>query len=258
MPMDYEVVHIAVAPPARPDEKLVSSVAAVIDKSLTHTRLLLAGQLPKIIAQADSPSAAEAIIKALRQLGLVALALPDSELRQLPPIFEVQTLELSEKAVTFRDSAGTEKKMAADDVSLILSGRVENSVEVETTKTRSKFSWGRTLMLGGIPAWRKVEETTTEKSSHTEDFVRLYSSKSAEPAVELWQYNLNYSFLGAERGATSAINFSTLVRRLREVFAAAAFDDRLAKPLALATTSSWQDVELNCRLIYLFRATAKA
>lgn len=256
--MDYEVVHIAVTPPARPDEKLVSSVAAVINKSLTHTRLLLAGELPKIIAQADSPPAAKAITKALRQLGLAALALPDAELRQLPPIFEVKTLEFDEKIVTFRDSASTEKKMAADDVFLILSGRAESSVEVETTKTRSKFSFGRTLMLGGIPIWRKVEETTTEKSSQTEDFVRLYSSKPTEPAVELWQYNLNYSFLGAERGATSAINFATLVRRLREVFPEAVFDDRLAKPLALATTSSWQDVELNCRLIYLFRTMPTA
>jgi hypothetical protein len=255
--MDDEVVHIAVAPPARPDEKLVSSVAAVIDKSPTHTRLLLAGELPKIITQADSPPAAETIIKALRQLGLVALTLPDSELRQLPPIFVAQTLEFGDKVVTFRDSAGAEKKMAADEAFLILNGRVENSLEVETTKTRSKFSWGRTIMLGGIPAWRKVKETTTEKSSQTEDFARLYSSKSAEPAVELWQYNLNYSCLGAERGATSAVNFSTLVRRLREVFPKAVFDNRLAKPLALATTSSWQDVELNCCLIYLFQTMAK-
>ncbi len=256
--MDYEVVHIAVAPPVHPDERLVSSVAAVIGKSPTYTRLLLAGEVPRIIAHADSPPAAEDIIKALRQLGLTALAFPDSELRQLPPIFEAQTLELSEKAVTFRDSAGAEKKMASSDVFLILNGQVESSVEVETTRTRSKFSWGGTLLTGGIPIFRRVKETTTDKSSQTEDFARLYSSKSAEPAVELWQHNLNYSCLGAERAATSAMNFSTLVRRLREVFPEAIFDNRLAKPLVLATTPSWQDVELNCRLIYLFQAMQTA
>jgi hypothetical protein len=255
--MDYEVVHIAVAPPAHPDEKLVSSVAAVIGKSLTYTRLLLAGEVPRIIAHADSPPAAEAIMKALRQLGLAALPFPDSELRQLPQIFEAQTLEFSEKAVTFRDSAGGEKKMALSDVFLILNGRVESSTETKTTKSRIKFSWGGTLLTGGIPVFRRVKETTTDKSSQTEDFVRLYSSKSAEPAVELWQHNLNFSCLGAERAASSVVNFSTLVRRLREVFPEAIFDNRLARPLVLATTSSWQDVELNCRLIYLFQATAK-
>jgi hypothetical protein len=253
--MDYEVVHIAVTSPSQPDEKLVNSVAAVINKSPTHTRLLLAGEIPHIIAHADSPPAAEAIIKALRELGLVALACPDSELRQLPPIFAAQTLELRDKEALFRDSAGGEKRMATSDVFLILTGRVESSVEVETTKSRSRFSWGRTIMLGGIPAWKKVEETTTEKSSQTEDFARLYSSKSAEPAVELWQHQLNYSCLGAERGATSAMNFATLVRRLRETFPKAIFDDRLIQSLVL---TDWQDVELNCRLIYLFQAMQTA
>jgi hypothetical protein len=127
-------------------------------------------------------------------------------------------------------------------------------MEVETTRSRGRFSWSRTLMLGGIPAWRKVKETTTEKSSQTEDFARLYGRKSAEPGVELWQHQLNYSFLGAERAASSTMNFSTVLRRLREAFPEAIFDDRLSKPLILADSSSWQDVELNCRLIYLFHA----
>jgi hypothetical protein len=252
--VDYETVHIAIAPPAHPDEKLVSSVATVINKSPTYTRLLLAGEVPKIIAHADSPSGAEPIVRNLRGLGLVALACPDSELRQLPPIFEAKTLELSEKEALFQDSAGAQKRMAVSDVFLILTGRVESSMEVETTRSQGRFSWSRTLMLGGIPAWRKVKETTTEKSSQTEDFARLYSRKSAEPGVELWQHQLNYSFLGAERAASSTMNFSTVLRRLREAFPEAIFDDRLSKPLILADSSSWQDVELNCRLIYLFHA----
>ncbi len=254
---EYDVVHIAVAPPANPDEKLVSSVAAVINKSATYTRLLLAGEIPKIIAHADSPPEAEAIVKNLRELGLTALACPDSELGQFPQIFEAQTLELREKEALFRDSIGAQKRMAASDVFLILTGRVEGSEEVETTRSRLKFSWGRTLMLGGIPAWRKAKETTTDKSSQTENFARLYYRKSAEPGVELLQHHLNYSFLGAERAASSVVNFSTLMQRLREAFPEAIFDDRLAKPLVLADSSGWQDVELNCRLIYLFHNITK-
>jgi hypothetical protein len=109
-------------------------------------------------------------------------------------------------------------------------------------------------MLGGIPAWRRVKETTSERSSQTEDFARLYGRKSAEPGVELLQHHLNYSFLGAERAASSVLNFSTLVQRLQEAFPEAIFDDRLSKPLVLTDSSSWQDAELNCRLIYLFHA----
>jgi hypothetical protein len=254
---DYEVVHIAVAPPAKLDEKLVSSVAVVINKSQTYTRLLLAGELPRIIAHADSPPGAEAIIRNLRSLGLVALAFPDAKLRQFPQIFEAQTLEFGEQEALFRDSAGAQKRMAASDVFLILTGRIESSEEVKTTTSRIKFSWGGTLLTGGIPVWRRVKKTTTDKSTQTEDFARLYERKSAEPGVELLQHHLNYSFLGAERAASSAMNLSIVVQRLREVFPEAIFDNRLSKPLALTTSSSWQDAELNCRLIYLFHAMAK-
>jgi hypothetical protein len=251
---DFDVVPIAVAPPSHPDEKLVSSVAAIINKSLSYTRLLLAGEIPRIIAHADSPPAAETIVRNLRQLGLAALACSEAELRQFPQIFEAQTLEFSQKEAVFRDSTGSEKRMAASDVFLILIGRVESSAEVERTRSHIKFSWGGTLLTGGIPVFRRVKETTTEKSSQTEEFARLYSRKSAEPGVGLRQHQLNYSFLGAERAASAAMNFGTVVRRLREAFPKAIFDNRLAKPLA---PTSWQDVELSCRLIYLFQAMAK-
>jgi hypothetical protein len=248
----HEVVHIAVVSPAHPDETLVSSVAAVINKSASYTRLLLAGELPRIIAHAENPPAAEAIVRNLRALGLTALACPEAELRQFSPIFEAQTLELGETEALFRDNSGAEKRMASSDVFLILIGRVESSTEVKTTKSQIKFSWGGTLLTGGIPVFRRVKKTTTEKSSQAEGFARLYSRKSAEPGVELRQHHLNYSFLGAERAASSVLNFTTVVRRLREAFPKAIFDERLAKPLALGESSSWQDVELNCRLIYLF------
>jgi hypothetical protein len=251
---DFDVVPIAVATMANPDEKLVSSVAAIINKSLSYTRLLLAGEVPRIIAHADSTPRAEAIVKSLRELGLAALALSEADLRQFPQIFEAQTLEFSQKEAVFRDSTGAQKRMTSSDVFLILTGRVESSTETKTTKSRIKFSWGGTLLTGGIPVFRRVKETTTDKSSQTEEFARLYSRKSAEPGVELLQHQLNYSFLGAERAASSIMNFGTVVRRLREAFPEAIFDDRLAKSLAI---TSWQDVELNCRLIYLFQAMAK-
>ena len=42
--VDYEVMHIAIAPPANPDANLVRSVAAVINKSPYDTRLHSRGE----------------------------------------------------------------------------------------------------------------------------------------------------------------------------------------------------------------------
>jgi len=247
--MDYAVVPIAVMPPPQPDEDLLKRVAAVIRKSLSHTRLLLAGEIPRIIAHADSPPQAETIVADLGRLGLAAIACSQAEMERVPPTSPAQTLEFGRPAVLFRDNAGGEQRLAAGDVCLIISGRLESSVEVKTSRSRFKFSWGRTLLMGGIPTWKRVEETTTEKSSQSQGFARLYCRQADAPGVELWQHDLNYACLGAERAAASVVNFAALLRRLREAFPEAVFDDRLARSLPL---TDWQELELSCRLIYLF------
>jgi hypothetical protein len=257
---DYEAVHIAVAPPAKLDANLASSVATVINKSPSYTRLLLGGEVPKVIAHYDSLQIAESVIQNLRGLGLVAITCRDSELRQFPQTFKAKTLEFREKEVLFRDSSGREKRVVENNAFLILVGRMETSVAVETTKTKTKFSLTRTLLMGGIPMWQRVEEKTTTQSTQAEYFARLYERKSPEPSVDILQQHMNYSFLGAKVATSSFTNFGTVVRRLREVFPQAIFDDRLAKPSVLTTSSSqvWQDIETNCKLIYLFHAVASS
>jgi hypothetical protein len=251
---DYEKIHIAVAPPANLDANLVRSVATVINKSPAQTRLLLAGEMPKVIAHYDSIQVAESIIRNLRDLGLVAIACMDSELRQFPQTFKAQTLEFREKEVLFRDIAGREKRVIENNVFLVLVGRIETSMEVETTKQKTKFSLPRTLLMGGIPIWRSVNEKTTTHSIQAECFARLYERKSPDPSVDILQHHMNYSFLGAKIAASSSTNFGTVVLGLREVFPQAIFDNRLAKHFMLTTSPSQacEGIEINCKLIYLF------
>lgn len=252
---DHEIIHIAVASPANLDTNLVRNVATLINKSHSQTRLLLAGELPQIIAHYDSIQIAESIIHNLRDLGLVAIACRDSELRHFPQTFKAQTLEFKEKGVLFRDSAGREKRIVESNVFLVLVGRIETSAEAEPTKQKTKFSLSRTLLMGGIPVWRRVDEKTTPHSAQAECFARLYERKSPDPSVDILQHHMNYSFLGAKIAASSFTNFGTVVLRLREVFPQAIFDNRLAKPSAPTTSSSqvWESIEINCKLIYLFR-----
>jgi len=257
---DSEVIHIAVDPPTNLDANLVRSVANVINKSASQTRLLLAGELPKVIAHCDSIEAAESIIRNLRNLGLVAIACRGSELRQFPQTFKAQTLEFRGKEVLFRDIAGRERKIVENNVFLVLVGRIETSVDVETTKQKTKFSLPRTLLMGGIPIWRRIDEKTTSHSIQAECFARLYERKSPDPSVDILQHHMNYSFLGPKVAASSFTNFGTVVLGLREVFPQAIFDDRLAKPPVLTTSPSqvWAGIEITCKLVYLFHAVTTA
>ena len=257
---DHEVIHIAVAPPANLDTNLVRNVATIINKSTSQTRLLLAGELPQIIAHYDSMQVAESIIRNLRDLGLVAIACRDSELRQFPQTFKAQTLEFREKEVLVRDSAGREKRIVENNIFLILVVRIETSVEVGTTKQKTKFSLPKTLLMGGIPVWQRVDEKTTTHSIQVECFARLYERKSPDPSVDILQHHMNYSFLGAKIAASSLTNFRTVVLRLREVFPQAIFDNRLAKPSVLTTSPSqaWEGIEINCKLFYLFHTVNRS
>ncbi len=255
---DYEVIHIAVAPPANLDANLVNSVATVINKSPYDTRLLLAGEIPKIIAHYSSVETAESVTKKLRDLGLVAIAYRDSELHQPPQNFKVQTLEFREKEILFRDRAGREKRIGESNVFLILEGRIQSTVEVETIKTKTKLNLAGTLLTGGIPIRRKVEEKTIAQSSQIEYFTRLYGRNSLDPSIEMLQHHMDYSFLGVQLAATSITNFGTIVQKLREVFPQAIFDNRMVKPFVINEYSSrvWEDIEINCKLIYLFHLMA--
>jgi len=253
---DHEIMHIAIAPPANLDANLIGNVATVIERSPYDTRLLLAGRVPKIIAHYDSVQIAESAIQKLRDLGIIAIACRDSELRQLPQSFKAKTLEFREKEAIVRDNAGHEKRIGENNVFLILEGKIQTSVEVETTKSKTKFSVTRTLLTGGIPMWHKVKEKTTERSIHDEYFARLYDRKSPEPSVEILQHRMNYSFLGAKIAASSLSNFGTVILKLREVFPQAIFDDRLMTAPVVTPRSSrlWDDVEVNCKLIYLLHS----
>ena len=249
-----EVVHVAIAPPDIPDADMIQKAAAFINKSLYDTRLLLSGGIPKVIAHYDSRETAESNAQNLRELGLVAIVYKDSELRRPPESFKAHTLEFGEDEVLFRDSDGHVKRIVANDVFLILEGRMQIPVEVATTKSRPKFSLATTLLTSGIISRRKVDEATITRSTQDEYFARLYDRKSSEPSVEILQQQMNYSFLGEKIAASTLANFSTIVVKLREAFPQAVFNDRLMKPFGVNLPSSGvrEDAEVNSRLIYSF------
>ena len=248
-----DVYHLAVGPAPNLDAGLVRNVAATIDKSPYDARLLLAGGIPRIVAHYESMQGAQSAARKLGELGLKAIACRDSDLRQAQQGFKARRLQFKEKEVLFIDSAGREKSIGPDDVFLVLEGRRDTSVAVETTKPKVKFSLTRTLLAGGIPIWHKVNERTTLESIQSELFARLYNRESATPSAEVLQHHLDYSFLGAQIATSSITNFGKVVLRLREVFPKAIFDDRLLKP---HPNRVWENVDTNCHLIWLFHSAS--
>lgn len=243
---DCDIVHVAIAPPNTIEDNLVRQVATVINKDSYTTRLLLAGNIPKILAHYQTIELAESVIRNLKALGLVAFICKDSELRTSSSVkFRAYTMKLEDGEVTFLNKGSQATIMKAENVSLIIKGIMRTYAEKEAIKTKVTLNLPATILSGGIPMLRKVKEKIINEQIETECFVRLYNLTSLEPAVEIFQYHFDYSFLG-EKVASSFININTIAMMLRETFPQAIFDDRLTKPL-----SRDNNIDISCKLIYL-------
>jgi len=249
-----EIFHLAVGPSSGVDADLLAQAAGIVNKNLYDVRLLLSGNMPRLVAHFGDLHEAEAAARSLTALGLTALVCRDSDLRKPQEDFHGHTLKFGDGEVLFLDRSGRRKAVSSAGVSIILRGTTGIRTETEGTTTRTKFSLGATVLTGGIPVWRKVKERATDISVQVVHFARLYGPESADHTVELTQHGMDYSFLGADKAPSSMANFNTVIRRIREAFPQACFDDRLIghsggteMPSKIGT-----DLESSCRLLYLY------
>ena len=249
-----ETINIAVAPSNVTETELIKKVAAIVNRDAYDTRLILAGQIPRIIAQCQSTQVAQAMAQRLTDLGLLSIVCKDSELHAPLQSFMAYTMEFKEREILFRDKAGQERRLEAEDVFLILKGRKHIYIEEEKTKTEVKINLPATLITGGIPIFRRVKEQVKDTPLRSKYFIRIYDRKSSETSVEILQDQIEYLCLGTEMGLSSLVNFDTITAKLREVSPQAIYDDRLTKSLDQNKTSAGgqDDLETKLRLIYQF------
>jgi hypothetical protein len=249
------IARILVAPPDNLETNLVKEAALILNKDPYEARLLLSGKIPKLIAYYSNSQEAESVANRLKALGLVAVVCSDKELRESPSTRLIaHTMKFGDREITFWDKGSQMMKMEPDEVFLILKGRLQSMTGKEVTKTSLKFSLPATLLTGGFPIWRKVKETTKETVMESGYFVKLYDRMSSEPRVEIFENYFDFSPLGSEIAPSSLTNLNRIIAEMREIFPLALFDDKLVRPYGtnLSATSQDKDLELNCKLIYLY------
>ena len=254
-----EIVYVAIVPPSSPDDNLVKGVAEVIGKDPYQTRLLLVGSIPRIVARCTGMQTAESMAQGLKALKLVAILSKEEELRKPHQGLKAQTMNFGAGEVVFRQADGKETALKAGDVFLMIKGMRPYSpagealIQETQGKTRRKLNVRMTLLTGGIPIFTKVKVKSKAADAQAEWFVRLYGRSSPEPSAEILQHSVNYAFLEAEMATSSLTNFMNVLNRLKKAFPQALFDERLVRSFGvdIPATSDEEDIEINCRLIYL-------
>ncbi len=247
-------IFVAVLPPAGLVPGLVTAVAKIVGKSPAATQLLLAGRIPRIVACFENVFDARSAVEGLVLLGLRASECSGEELHRPSNVLAAHGLRIGELKVDFLDRGGGSTTVHSGDAWIVIRGNVESRQEVERTTTRTKLNLPATLLTGGIPIRRKITEKTVEVSTSTEEFVRIYSRKSAYDFVQIRQHDFDYSCLGSDMGPASLVNFSKLVDRIRRAFAQAAYDDRLTRAFTVDVPSAttWDKIDIACKLICRF------
>jgi hypothetical protein len=251
-----DTVHVSVAPPEQSGPELIRNVASLLAKEIADTRLLLAGEIPRIIASYSEAATAESMARRLGDAGLMAFLCRDAELRDLPAGFRAHTVRPGQSEWIFGDRAGGEVRIEAGDAFLIIRGRTQDITREKASTTKMKLNVPATLLTGGIPIMRQVTKKGAKESFQGEDFVRIYDRRSSDPRVEMSQNHMDYSFLGAELTPSAAANFHIVVTKLREWFPLAIFDDRLTGRFKtdMSAAGPAEALEINCKLIYLLHS----
>lgn len=255
---EQAIVYVAIAPKDKLEAGIAEKVAAIIKKDVHETGLILGGKIPRIVGRHQNLQAAESVAQSLRYLGLVAMVCSDSEIRHASSArFMAHTLQLGEGEITFWDKGRRAKVVDTKSVFLILKGVLQSNEEKETTTTKPKLDLAATVLTGGIPIVRNVEQSTKDRSFEIESFIKIYDRTSPEAVVEVHQRNFDYSGLGKKKAFSSLANLNILVAELRDKFPQAVFDDRLMAhfraDVPFATPED--EVEINCSLIYLYHRT---
>ena len=248
-----DIVHVAIAPPKTLGEDLLKRVASLVGKDIVDTRLLLAGEIPRILVSGLDAGAAGSMARSLGEAGLMAFVCRDSELRNRPAGFRAHTARYGDGGVIFGDRRGGEIRIEAADAFLILRGRIRSPTREKTSTTKMKLNVPATVLAGGFPIMRRVTDKTAQESFQAEDFVRIYDRRSSDPRVEMFQNRMDFSSLGPDLTPSAPTNFAIVVAKLREWFPLAIFDERLTRRFMTDVPAAGPEgaLEIHCRLIAL-------
>lgn len=254
-----DLIDIIIAPSNKTDEELIQKVAAVLGQDLYHTRYLLASKFPKVISQRNDPKKGEEILQLLKTLGFVSFYLKDYELKKPIRLFIAKSIEFTNDNIIFKDKIGQLFKLEKNNVFLILKGILRSIEETEVVSNIKKLSITATLMTGGIPINRTIQQKSNQVTTQNVGLLRIFEKNSMDFCLEITQRNFNYSCLGSEMSPSSLCNINLLANKIREFFPDAVFDDKLSVfPLNTSSSSLFNNIDINCKLLYLYHQVTKS
>lgn len=165
-------------------------------------------KLPQPVAVVGDAEQARERILNMRSFGLDALAVTSAALRRFEPKPAYSPDDLP------------------DGIRMIVVGKILEESTRESTQTADPFTQqaiGLAFMGAPVPV-RTIERTTVKRTSGDESFCLAF--RSAEECWGLREAQINYRILGPKPPLAREQSFLEVVRRIRQRFPEAVYDDR--------------------------------
>ena len=214
----------------------------------------LAGVFPRVLLAAAPVDQVGALADGFESLGFVAFscdpaAAPSDEDRLM-----VRGSAGKAEALVLLDGKGEARPCAGSAMFLIQRG-VRVTTTRETVKTTERrLDIGKAVLSGGLMLTSKIEKQLVRNEEAREAFL-LLQRNDGEPDAIIYERQVDYRFLGADKQPASHANLERTLARLRALAPTVPVDDRVAKPgfvSGLPLTSS-DPVDLALYLVTLAR-----
>ncbi len=195
-------------------------------------RINISGGGPAIVATFASHEQASACVELLHDCGFTTIDIDSAALETDQNRFIVKRFSLNEQSLQLISIGGKQLDVSFSEVTLLLRGAgIISSVQSETT-TKKKFAVGRALASGGLMMRKKVTTTTTTVKDERQPFCHIYAP--GLPPIVLRQDLLDYTALGSQCQLSREANFSWICNQLRNLCAAAKWNDSLQTKAGVA------------------------
>jgi hypothetical protein len=206
-------------------ESAADALAGAAGLTRAEARMRLVTEPPMLLTGVP-PERVGALIVALRQAGLEALAV-DAAVPSDAERTVARTFTLGPTGVTFQPRAGAAVELPWSEVGAILRGSSSVRSETETVHESKKGSLVMTLASQGLKTSRTVERTERTQQEETEQVIFVYGRGGQR--IALRERELDFSCLGAAMQPTRMANMVALARLLKERAPKAFYDERLVR-----------------------------
>jgi hypothetical protein len=207
--------------------ELVQAISSVLGIMVSEARQRMIDGGPAVVASFANQQQSLALSEKLNQNGIATMVVDAEEVLNKAGHFIVRRFEFKESFLRIEAGDRQREEISYGEIDLLLPGTSIVGYSETKTVTERKFSLGKTILAGGIPMSKKVEqrkEVTTEERGKM-----LYLYADNRPPIVFSRDGMIYDGLGAAMKLSRELNFTYLISELRRLCPGAVYDDRLLK-----------------------------